>query len=211
MVTWTKIACGAALTAALLGSSLAQPVAAQDDDTIVLTAGGSTLTVSPGNASAVSAVAEAHASPGHAETIAAAARAVADCEDGALAEGAAALAVAHPDEGAATETWLTATEAKNNKDNDEPIRKVVENKCHVDEKEEKKAPPKKEEAPEPEEVAEPEPVLVELPDTGIGMAGAAGLSSLFAAASAAAVVGSVALRGRREFGLLAQRTTARED
>jgi outer membrane biosynthesis protein TonB len=213
MVTWTKIACGAALSVALLGSSLVQPVAAQDedDDTIVLTAGGSTLTVSPGNASAVSAVAEAHASPGHAETIAAAARAVADCEDGALAEGAAALAVAHPDEGAATETWLTATEAKNNKDNDEPIRKVVEKKCHVDEKEEKKAPPKKEEAPEPEEVAEPEPVLVELPDTGIGMAGAAGLSSLFAAASAAAALGSVALRGRRETGLIALRTTARED
>ena len=192
-----KIACGAALTAALLGTSLAQPVAAQDDDTIVLTAGGSTLTVSPGNASAVSAVAEAHASPGHAETIAAAARAVADCEDGALAEGAAALAVAHPDEGAATETWLTATEAKNNKDNDEPIRKVVENKCHVD-KEEKKAPPKKE-APEPEDVPEPEaPEVAELPETGIGIAGVAGLSSLFAAASTAAALGSVALRGRRE-------------
>ncbi|MCD6057142.1 MAG: hypothetical protein K0Q89_672, partial [Thermomicrobiales bacterium] len=40
MVTWTKITCGAALTAALLGAGLAQPVAAQDDDTIVLTAGG---------------------------------------------------------------------------------------------------------------------------------------------------------------------------
>src|SRR5215203_4910060 len=150
MVTWSKIACGAALTAALLGTSLVQPVAAQDDDTIVLTAGGSTLTVSPGNASAVSAVAEAHASPGHAETIAAAARAVADCEDGALAEGAAALAVAHPDEGAATETWLTATEAKSDKDNDKSIRKVVEKKCHEDKKEEKKAPPKEEPAPEPE-------------------------------------------------------------
>jgi hypothetical protein len=134
IVGWTKIACGTALTVALLGTSLVQPVAAQDDDTIVLTAGGSTLTVSPGNASAVSAVAEAHASPGHAETIAAAARAVADCEDGALAEGAAALAVAHPDEGAATETWLTGAEAKNNNDNDEPIRKVVENKCKVEEK-----------------------------------------------------------------------------
>ena len=199
MVTWTKIACGAALTAALLGSSLVQPVAAQDDDTIVLTASGSTLTVSPGNASAVSAVAEAHASPGHAETIAAAARAVADCEDGALAEGAAALAVAHPDEGAATETWLTATEAKNNKDNAEPIRKVVENKCKVDEKEEKKAPPK-EEAPAPkEEAPAPEaPAVAELPATGIGIAGAAGLSSLFAAASTAAALGSVALRGRRQ-------------
>jgi hypothetical protein len=198
MVTWTKIACGAALTAALLGSGLVQPVAAQDDDTIVLTAGGSTLTVSPGHADAVSAVAEAHASPGHAETIAAAARAVADCEDGALAEGAAALAVAHPDEGAATETWLTSTEAKNNKDNAEPVRKVVENKCHQDQ-EEKKAPPKKEVAPPKEEAPAPEaPPVAELPATGIGIAGVAGLSSLFAAASAAATLGSVALRGRRE-------------
>src|SRR5919107_3482795 len=105
-VTWAKIACGAALTAALLGIGPVQSVAAQDDDTIVLTAGGSTLTVSPGHADAVSAVAEAHASPGHAETIAAGARAVADCEDGALAEGSAALAVAHPDEGALTEASL---------------------------------------------------------------------------------------------------------
>jgi len=208
MGTLAKIACGAALTVALLGTNSVQPVAAQDDDTIVLTAGGSTLTVSPGHADAVSAVAEAHASPGHAETIAAAARAVADCEDGALAEGAAALAVAHPDEGAATETWLTATEAKSDKDNDEPIRKVVEKKCHEDKKEEKKAPPK-EEAPAPE--PEPEPAPVQLPDTGIGLAGAAGLSSLFAAASAAAALGSVALRGRRERGILALGSTTRED
>src|SRR5688572_14660927 len=178
--TLAKIACGVALTVALLGSNSVQPVAAQDDDTIVLTAGGSTLTVSPGNASAVSAVAEAHASPGHAETIAAAARAVADCEDGALAEGAAALAVAHPDEGAATETWLTSTEAKNNKDNAEPVRKVVENKCHVDDKEEKKAPPKKEAPPKEEAPAPEAPEIAELPETGIGIAGAAGLSSLFA-------------------------------
>jgi hypothetical protein len=223
MVTWTRVACGAALTAALLGSSLVQPVAAQDDDTIVLTAGGSTLTVSPGNASAVSAVAEAHASPGHAETIAAGARAVADCEDGALAEGAAALAVAHPDEGALTEasipeglfedavaeSLVTVAEARNN-DDDSPIRKVVENKCKVDEKEEKKAPPKKEEAPTPKEAPAPAPVE-QLPDTGIGMAGAAGLSSLFAAASAAAALGSVALRGRRESGILALGSTVRED
>jgi hypothetical protein len=213
MVTWTKITCGAALTAALLGAGLAQPVAAQDDDTIVLTAGGSTLTVSPGNASAVSAVAEAHASPGHAETIAAGARAVADCEDGALAEGAAALAVAHPDEGAATEASIpgaadlatgpvvTSAEAKNNKDSDAPIRKVVENKCHVDDKEEKKAPPKEEAPPEEEAPApEEEAPVEELPDTGSGLAGVAGLSSLFAAASAVATLGSVALRGRRETG-----------
>jgi hypothetical protein len=230
MVTWTKIACGAALTAALLGTGLVQSVAAQDDDTIVLTAGGSTLTVSPGNADAVSAVAEAHASPGHAETIAAGARAVADCEDGALAEGAAALAVAHPDEGALTEasipgadaatatdtlvsgaedlatgTVVTTAEAKNNNDSDAPIRKVVENKCHQ-EKEEKKAPPK-EEAPAPAPEAAP---VQELPSTGVGMAGITGLSSLFAAASAAAAFGAFALRGRREIDILALLTN-RED
>jgi hypothetical protein len=210
MVTWSKIACGTALTAALLGAGLVQPVAAQDDDTIVLTAGGSTLTVSPGNASAVSAVAEAHASPGHAETIAAGARAVADCEDGALAEGAAALAVAHPDEGALTEASIpgaadlatgpvvTSAEAKNNTDSDAPIRKVVENKCHVDDKDEKKAPPKEEAPPEEAAPPEEEAPVEELPDTGSGLAGVAGLSSLFAAASAVATLGSVALRGRRE-------------
>ena len=205
-----RFACGAALTAALLGASFAQPVAAQDDDTIVLTAGGSTLTVSPGNASAVSAVAEAHASPGHAETIGAAARAVADCVDGALAEGAAALAVAHPDEGAATESALSVAEASNQRDGG-PIRRVVENRCEA-EKEEKKAPPKKEEAPPAEVVEVPvAPPVQQLPDTGIGMAGAAGLSSLLAAASAAAALGSIALRGRRETGQLAlQRATADE-
>ena len=215
MVTWAKIACGAALTAALLGIGPVQSVAAQDDDTIVLTAGGSTLTVSPGHADAVSAVAEAHASPGHAETIAAGARAVADCEDGALAEGSLALAVAHPDEGAATETWLTSTEAKNNNDNDSPVRKVVENRCHQEKEE--KAPPVKE-APVPEAAPVPvappevvEVVPVELPNTGVGLAGAAGLSSLFAAASAAAALGSMALRGRRETGLLSLLPTARDD
>ncbi len=209
-----KLACGAALTVALLGGSFAQPVAAQDDDTIVLTAGGSTLTVSPGNASAVSAVAEAHASPGHAETIGAAARAVADCEDGALAEGAAALAVAHPDEGALTQSALSVAEASNNNDGG-PIRTVVENRCEVEDKEEKKEAPPKEvvEVPAPEEVVvvvEEVPVVY-LPDTGIGIAGAAGLSSLLAAASAAAALSSVALRGRREIGQLALQRTALDD
>ncbi len=199
-----RIAFGAALTAALVGFSGLQPVAAQDDgdDTIVLTAGGSTLTVSPGHADAVSAIAEAHASPGHAETIGAAARAVADCEDGALAEGAAALAVAHPDEGAMTQSSAremvatiqgeveAAIRGEGDSD-DSPIRTVVEHKCHVD-KEEKKAPPAPD-APAPA----PEVVVVQVPDTGIGMAGSMGLSSLFAAASAAAALGAVSLRGRR--------------
>lgn len=216
MAKTAKLAWGAALTVALLGVGFAQPVAAQDD-TIVLTAGGSTLTVSPGNADAVSAVAEAHASPGHAETIGAAARAVADCEDGALAEGAAALAVAHPDEGALTEASLPVNldaaamvdeitaqaEAKSNRDGKE-IRKVVENKCHQD-KEEKKAPPK-EDVPGPAPAPAPAPVQ-ELPDTGIGIAGAAGLSSLLAAVSAAAAFGSVALRGRRESEVFALQST----
>lgn len=97
-----KLVTGAALVA-LLSGGLVLPAAAQDDDTIVLTAGGSTLTVSPGHADAVSAVAEAHAEPGFAETIAAGARAVADSDCGAFTEASAASAVAIPDAGAATE------------------------------------------------------------------------------------------------------------
>ena len=58
-----------------------------------------------------------------------------------------------------------------------------------DEKEEKKAPPKKEAPPKEEAPAPEAPPVAELPSTGIGMAGAAGLSSLFAAASAAAAFG----------------------
>lgn len=190
---------GFALAAALVGFGWAQPAAAQDDsDTITLTGGGATLTVSPGNADAVSTVAEAHASPGHAETIAAAARAVADCEDGALAEGAAALAVAHPDEGAATIGALASTEAKSNKDNAAPIRTVVENKCQQEEK----APPKEEKKAPKEEVvvtppAAPEVQVVAVPVTGIGAAASQGLSSLFAAVAAVAGLGAVALRDRR--------------
>lgn len=205
-----RIAGGAALTVALLGLGGLQPAAAQDD-TIVLTAGGSTLTVSPGHASAESAVAEAHASPGHAETIAAAARAVADCEDGALAEGAAALAVAHPDEGAMVEantvTTMTPDDmaaeimsrndalqmiADSNRDDDSPIRKNVENECG---KEEKKIQPPKKDKPAPEA---PAPEIVEIPATGAGVSGLTSLSVLFGAAAAAASFGAVALRRQEE-------------
>lgn len=98
-----KLATGAALVGLLAGSGLVQPAAAQDDDTIVLTAGGSTLVVTPGTADAYSAVAEAHAGPGYAETVAAGARAVADSDCGAFTEASAASAVAIPDAGAATE------------------------------------------------------------------------------------------------------------
>jgi hypothetical protein len=186
-VDWAiKLACGAALTAALIGANFTMPAAAQDDE-IVLTAGGSTLTVSPGHADAVSAVAEAHASPGHAETIGAAARAVADCEDGALAEGAAALAVAHPDEGAAVDAWFASNEASN-QGGAGPIRRVVEHKCHQEEKE-KKAPPKK-------EVPVETPVVVAVPDTGVGMIDSNLLSSVFAVVSALSTAGAVGIRRR---------------
>ncbi|MFT4040430.1 MAG: hypothetical protein QM692_19780, partial [Thermomicrobiales bacterium] len=87
----TKLALGAALTLSLAGFAGATPAAAQDDE-IVLSGGGAVLTVSPGHASAEATIASAEAGPGWAVTEGAAARAVADCEDGALAEGAAALA-----------------------------------------------------------------------------------------------------------------------
>jgi len=204
-----RLAGGLALTVGLLATSGLTPVAAQDD-TIVLTAGGSTLTVSPGYADAQSAVASASAGPGWAETRGAAARAVADCVDGAMTEGAAALAVAHPDEGALTEagtvTSMTPDEmaaeiiAKNdavqmiadsNRDDDSPIRKDIENRC---EKEDRKIePPAEEEVPVyvPEEV-----VVVETPSTGSGATALTALSSIFGAAAAAFAMGAVAVRNR---------------
>jgi hypothetical protein len=217
-----RLASGVALTATLVSFAGVQPAFAQDD-TITLTRGGSTITVSPGHADAVSAVAEAHASPGHAETIAAGARAVADCVDGALAEGAAALAVAHPDEGALTESAAVTNVASNQSGNDatqmsaddmaaeilannraaqmaglvpddgNTIRKDVEDRCG--EKERKVAPPAEEVAPPAEEVAPP-PVVVEVPVTGTGVP-ASQLASLFAAAAAAAAAGAVGLSGNR--------------
>jgi hypothetical protein len=213
-----RFAGGLALTVGLLGMSGIQPVAAQDDDTIVLTAGGSTLTVSPGYADAVSAVAEAHAGPGYAETIAAGARAVADCVDGAMTEASAALAVAHPDEGALTEagtvTSMTPDEmaaeimAKNdavqmiadsNRDDDSPIRKDIENRC--DKEDRKIEPPAKEEVPEyvPEEIV----YVVETPSTGSGTMALGALSSVFGAAAAAFAVGAVAVRNRNGISLAA--------
>lgn len=191
MVSWTaRLACGAALAAALIGVGWVQPTAAQDDNEIVLTAGGSTLVVSPGNADAISAVAEAHASPGHAHTKGAAAEAIADCEDGALTRGAAALAVAHPDEGALAQSAVTVIEAKNHKDKDKPIRKIVEKKCHEVKKETKKAPPAIIVPPAPEPVQE-------LPVTGTGSFSMQPLASLLGAAAAAAALGAVGVAGAR--------------
>ena len=212
-----RLAGGLALTVGLLATSGLTPVAAQDD-TIVLTAGGSTLTVSPGYADAQSAVASASAGPGWAETRGAAARAVADCVDGAMTEGAAALAVAHPDEGALTEagtvTSMTPDEmaaeiiAKNdavqmiadsNRDDDSPIRKDIENRC---EKEDRKIePPAEEEVPV--YVPEEEVVVYETPSTGSGSIALTALSSIFGAAAAAFAVGAVAVRNRNGASLVA--------
>ena len=207
------VACGAALTAALFAGALIQPAAAQDDE-IVHTAGGATLVVAPGEAHAISAVAEAHAEEGFAHTKGAAAEAIADCEDGAMTRGAAALAVAHPDEGALTQSAareMAATirgevEASLNgtltgdDDEDSPIRKIVEHKCGKDEE-----PKKEKEAPPVVEEPAPEPVVVEVPVTGAGGA-AQGLGAIFAAASAAAALGAVSVgRSRRDVAVLARR------
>lgn len=99
-----RVTGGAALTMALLGAGGAQTAFAQDDDTIVLSAGGSTLVVTPGTADAYSAVAEAHAGPGYAETVAAGGnRAIAISGCGAMTDAAAAKAIARVDDGAMTE------------------------------------------------------------------------------------------------------------
>lgn len=205
------VATAAVLTAVLFGGALTPPAAAQDDE-IVQTAGGATLIVSPGEARAISAVAEAQAGEGFARTKGAAAEAIADCEDGALTRGAAALAVAHPDEGALTQSAareMAATirgevEASLNgtlnggDDEDSPIRKIVENKCGKDEE-----PKKEKEAPPAVEEPAPAPVVVEVPVTGAGGQGV-GLSALFAALSSVAAVGAVGLgRSRRDVASLA--------
>ena len=196
VAVWTARIAGVAALAAMLslpGTGFVQRAAAQDD-TIVLTAGGAELRVTPGgDVVAQGAAASAEAAPGFARTRGAAAEAVADCIDGAMTRGAAALAVAHPDEGALTESALVEIAASNQKD-DKPIRKVVERKCPEREKEKPK--PKEEKKAPPVEKAPP-PVVVEVPDTGIGSASQLPLSSLLAAASAAAALGAVGLRGGR--------------
>ena len=158
-----RLACGAALTAALIGFGWTQPAVAQDDDEIVHTAGGATLIVSPGNASAISAVAEAHAEPGFAHTKGAAAEAIADCEDGALTRGAAALAVAHPDEGALAESAVTEIDAK---DDEDKISRSARSSRRSATRTRRKRRKRRSRSP-PEPAPAPEPVE-ELPVTGAG-------------------------------------------
>ena len=135
-----------------------------------------------------------------------------------MTEGAAALAVAHPDEGALTEagtvTSMTPDEmaaeiiAKNdavqmiadsNRDDDSPIRKDIENRC---EKEDRKIePPAEEEVPV--YVPEEEVIVYETPSTGSGSIALTALSSIFGAAAAAFAVGAVAVRNRNGASLVA--------
>ncbi|MCA9876719.1 MAG: hypothetical protein KC442_03025 [Thermomicrobiales bacterium] len=196
----TKLALGTALTLSLSGFAWAMPAAAQDDE-IVLSGGGATLTVSPGHASAEATIASAEAGPGWAVTEAAAARAMAHADCGAMTEGAAASAVAMPDIGAEVEAAIakakaTAQETAAGIDVESADLKEEFEECF--EKERKVEPPKEKE----EEVVYDEPeyeevVVEEVPATGAGAA-QAGLAGLMGAAAAAAALGAVALRRRED-------------
>lgn len=202
----TKLALGAALTLSLAGLAGVSPAGAQDDQIVLGGNGGSTLTVSPGNASAESAVASAEAGPGWAVTEAAAARAMAHADCGAMTEGAAASAVAMPDIGAAVDAAIaeakaTAQETAAGIDVDNGGQAEIdaeELKAEFEdcfEKERKVEPPKEEVI---EEVpVEEVPVVEEVPSTGAGAA-ETGLAGLLGAAAAAAAFGAVALRRRED-------------
>jgi hypothetical protein len=205
----TKVALGAALTLSLAGFAGVSPAGAQDNE-IVLGNGGSTLTVSPGHASAESAVASAEAGPGWAVTEAAAARAMAHADCGAMTEGSnpnwETSAVAMPDIGAAVDAAIaeakaTAQETAAGIDVDEggqadiDAEELKEEFEDCFEKERKVEPPK--EVPVEEVPVEEVPVVEEIPATGAGAA-QAGLAGLMGAAAAAAALGSVALRRRED-------------
>jgi hypothetical protein len=206
---FSKIALGAALTLSLAGFAGVSPAGAQDDE-IVLSGGGATLTVSPGHASAESVVASAEAGPGWAVTEAAAARAMAHADCGAMTEGSTpsweTSAVAMPDIGAAVDAAIaeakaTAEQTAAGIDLDsggqadidaEELKEEFED-CF--EKERKVEPPKEEVI---EEVpVEEVPVVEIVPSTGAG-ATEAGLAGLMGAAAAAAAFGAVALRRRED-------------
>ena len=206
---FSKIALGAALTLSLAGFAGVSPVGAQDNEIVLGGNGGSTLTVSPGHASAESAVASAEAGPGWAVTEAAAARAMAHADCGAMTEGSnpnwETSAVAMPDIGAAVDAAIaeakaTAQETAAGIDVDnggqadidaEELKAEFED-CF--EKERKVEPPKEEVI---EEVpVEEVPVVEMVPSTGTG-ATEAGLAGLMGAAAAAAF-GAVALRRRED-------------
>jgi hypothetical protein len=202
---FTKIALGAALTLSLAGFAGVSPVGAQDDEIVLGGNGGSTLTVSPGHASAQSAVASAEAGPGWAVTEAAAARAMADSDCGAMTEGSTpsweTSAVAMPDIGAEVDAAIAKAKATREEtaagtDVEDAGLKAKFEDCF--DKEEREVKPPKEEVVYEVPVYEEVPVVVEeVPSTGAGAA-QAGLAGLMGAAAAAAAFGAVALRRRED-------------
>jgi hypothetical protein len=209
---FSKIALGAALTLSLAGFAGVTPAGAQDDEIVLGGNGGSTLTVSPGHASAESAVASAEAGPGWAVTEAAAASAMAHADCGAMTVGSTpsweTSAVAMPDIGAAVDAAIaeakaTAEETAAGIDVDNGGQADIdaeELKAEFEEcfEKERKVEPPKEEIVYEEPVYEEVPVVVEeVPSTGAGAA-QAGLAGLMGAAAAAAAFGAVALRRRED-------------
>ncbi len=210
----TKLALGTALTLSLAGFAGLSPVAAQDDQIVLGGNGGSTLTVSPGHASAQSAVASAEAGPGWAVTEAAAARAMAHADCGAMTEGSTpsweTSAVAMPDIGAAVDAAIAEAKATTGETaagidvGSEELKAEFE-ACF--EKERKVEPPKEVVYEEPvyeETVYEEVPIVQEVPSTGAGAA-QAGLAGLMGAAAAAAAFGAVALRRREDAATISAR------
>lgn len=193
-----RLAVGAALALTLIGSGAVNPVAAQDDQIVLGGNGGATLTVSPGYADAVSAVAEAHAEPGHAWVEAAAARAEADSDCGAMTQGAAASAVAMPDIGSQVDAAIAQAKASAEETvagigvADDSLKAEFEECVKQDHE---KEPPAPEYVPEaPAEV----PVVYETPSTGVGMDQGV-ISSLLGGVAAAASTGAFLLRRRSIF------------
>jgi hypothetical protein len=116
VVGWTAKLAAGALAAAIPGGHLVQTARADDDDVILIAAGGAQVSARPGSATARSTVAEAVAARGAARVQAAAALAAADSEEGAIAQGAAAVAVANPDQGAITQSASAVASASSQED-----------------------------------------------------------------------------------------------
>ena len=112
------IASGAALVA-LPGSRWTQIAAAQDHDGVILIAGAAEIGASPGEAFARSAVAEAAATRGAARVQAAASLAEADSEGGAITQSPVAFAAADPDEGAVAQGAVAVASASSQDDGDD--------------------------------------------------------------------------------------------
>ena len=116
VVGWTAKLAAGALAAAIPAGRLVQTARADDDEVILIAAGGAQVSARPGTATARSTVAEAVAARGAARVQAAAALAAADSDQGAIAQGAAAMAVANPDQGAIAQSASAVASASSQED-----------------------------------------------------------------------------------------------